>query len=96
MLVDGDRSAMAQLYHDSLQIQDPDVFLRHSEISDSMTLRLGFLRDFRNCLRLLTPDMYAEFVDELDKDTSYMRIAKFATREMHQESTQEGSNRVQD
>ena len=59
-----------------------------------MTLRLDFLRDFRNCLKLLTPDMYAEFVDELDKDTTYMRLAKFATREMHQET--EDSHKVSD
>ena len=77
---------MSQLCSESLQQLDPEVFLRHSEIPDTLHLRLDFLRDFRNCLSLLSKEKHAEFVNELEKDTSFMDLAKFATRELHQES----------
>jgi hypothetical protein len=64
---------------------DPDLFLRHSEIPDTMHIRLDFLRDFKNCLNLLSSQMYSEFINELDADSQYMDIAKFATREFHQD-----------
>ena len=62
------------------------MFLRHSEIPDTLHLRIDFLRDFRNCLGLLSSEKHAEFVNELERDTTFMDLAKFATRELHQES----------
>jgi hypothetical protein len=80
---------MQRHHSETLQQLDPEVFMRHSEISDTYHIRLDFLRDFKNCLKLLSKEEYCEFVEELEKDTTRMEIAKLAHREFHQ-SLQQG------
>jgi len=43
-------------------------------------MKIEFLRDFKNCLQLLSDQKQAEFVDSLERDTTRMQIAKVATR----------------
>ena len=64
---------------------DPEIFLRHSEISDTYHIRLDFLRDFKNCLKLLNREDHSDFTEELEKDSYRLEIAKLAHRVFHQE-----------
>jgi len=76
---------MARYHAESLNQLDPETFLRHSEIPDKFHIRLDFLRDFKNCLGLLSKQDHCEYSEELEKDSSRMVIAKLATREFHQQ-----------
>ena len=67
-LVDGQQSFLARYHSELLTEMDPDCFLRHSEIPDLLTIRLDFIRDFKNCLKLLSSEDHADFVEELEKD----------------------------
>ena len=58
--------------------------MRHSEIPDKLHIKLDFIRDFKNCLKLLSDEDYADYVEELEKDHTRMTIAKLATRNFHQ------------
>lgn len=86
VLIDGQTSFLARYQAESLNEFDPETFLRHSEISDSFFIRLEFLRDFNNCLKLLSKQDHAEFKEELEKDSTRMLIAKLATRNFHQDN----------
>jgi len=44
------------------------------------------LRDFKNCLGLLSKEDHSNFIEELEKDETRMELAKLATREFHQAS----------
>lgn len=83
-IVDGHHSFLARYQAELLNQLDPETFLRHSEISDTLHIRLDFLRDFKNCLSLLSKEDHCDFTEELEKDSSRMVIAKLATREFHQ------------
>ncbi len=82
-LIDGQTSFLARYQAESLNEFDPDTFLRHSEIPDSYFIRLDFLRDFNNCLKLLSQQDHAEYIEELEKDSTRMVIAKLATKSFH-------------
>jgi hypothetical protein len=74
---------LARYERETLNSLDPEIFLRHSEIPDLMHIRIDFLRDFKNCLALLSKEDHCEFTEALEKDSSRMDIAKLATREFH-------------
>jgi hypothetical protein len=84
--VDGSQTFLNRYHAETLNQLDPETFLRHSEISDTYHIRLDFLRDFKNCLRLLSKEDHCDFIEELEKDSSRMVIAKLANRVFHQES----------
>ncbi len=52
--IDGNTSFMARYQNETLNDFDQESFLRHSEISESIFIRLDFLRDFKNNLELLS------------------------------------------
>lgn len=83
-IVDGNSSIFARYNAETLNQLDPDVFLRHSEIADTYHIRLDFLRDFWNCLRLLSKEDHCDYIEELEKDSSRLNIAKLAHRNFHQ------------
>ena len=53
-IVDGTTSFLAKQQLETLNDLDQETFLRHSEIQDTVYLRLDYLRDFKNCLKLLS------------------------------------------
>ena len=83
VLIDGQTSFLARYQAESVNEFDPDAFLRHSEIPDTYYIRLDFLRDFNNCLKLLSSQDHAEYIEELEKDSTRMTIAKLATKGFH-------------
>lgn len=83
-LVDGNQSFLARYKSELLNELDQETYLRHSEIPDKLHIRLDFIRDFKNCLKLLSDQDYADYVEELEKDATRTNIAKLATCQFHQ------------
>ena len=92
-IVDGNSSFLARYNAETLSQLDPEVFLRHSEIADTYHVRLDFLRDFKNCLRLLSKEDHCDYIEELERDISRMNIAKLAHRNFHQACWQQSSKK---
>ena len=57
---------------------DPSVFLRHSDITDTMTVKIDFVRDIRNHLKLLSADEHQEYYHNIN-----ISKLKLASREFH-------------
>lgn len=57
--------------------------MRHSEIQDVVYLRLDYLRDFKNCLKLLSNQDHVEFTEAIERDSTRTEIMKLATKEFH-------------
>ena len=47
-------------------------------------MRLDFLRDFKNCLELLSLEDHVDFTEAIESDSTRTEIMKLATREFHQ------------
>lgn len=92
-IVDGNSSFLARYNAETLNQLDPEVFLRHSEIADTYHIRLDFLRDFKNCLRLLSKEDHSDYTEELEKDSSRINIAKLAHRHFHQACWQQSGKK---
>ena len=83
-IVDGTTSYLAKQQLETLNDLDQETFLRHSEIQDTVYLRLDFLRDFKNCLELLSLEDHVDFTEAIESDSTRTEIMKLATREFHQ------------
>ena len=54
-LIDGEDTYYSKMHNDTLDCLDNTTFLRHGDIADvDFKVQLNFLRDFKNCLKLLT------------------------------------------
>ena len=55
--------------------------MRHSEIPDTMYIKLDFLRDYKNCLKLISKVDHLEYVDLLESDPTRFS-ARLATKSL--------------
>ena len=58
--------------------------MRHGDIDDiNVRVKLEFIRDFKNKLRLLSEEDECVYVDQLERDSSRVKIAKLATKNFY-------------
>ena len=79
-LIDGEDTYYSRMHNETLDSLDSTTFLRHGDIADiDFKVQLNFLRDFRNCLQLLSTEDEVCYIEQLERDTTRQKIAKLAT-----------------
>ena len=79
--INGDDTIYSQLQNETMSTLDESMFMRHGDIDEvDFKVRLDFLRDFNNKLKLLTDEDEVVFREMLERDTTRQQFAKLATR----------------
>ena len=57
------------MHNESVSSLDQTIFMRHGDIDDvELKVRLDFIRDFRNLLKLLSKEDEVVFIEQLERD----------------------------
>ena len=78
-IVDGSATYLNAVNNQAVNYKDPEVFMRHADIKEVFRIKIDFLRDFKNCLKLLSDSDYFSYVEQLESDVTRMQIARMPT-----------------